>query len=106
MSNVVSCPDEEGKQDAPQQLELLEDLVFAKALPVAEGPELAGPKDDSRVSEDQVLGLLDEVGDSGDQQRHVVEQIVRREDSLRVQRHSVGDTLEPSARELHPRVAE
>ena len=104
--NVVNRPDEEGEQDASQELELLENLVFAKTLRVAEGAELTGTKDDSRVGEDQVLGLLDEVGDPGDEERHVVEQIVCREDSLRVQRHPVGDALEPSARELHPRVTE
>jgi hypothetical protein len=51
-------------------------------------------------------GSLDVVGDPAEQQRDVVEQVVRGEDAVGLERDARGDALQPAAGEVGARVAQ
>jgi hypothetical protein len=84
------------EQDAAEDLVLLEHLVGVEALRVTQRTELHRLGHHRRVGVHRVCRILDVVGDAGEEERHVIEQLVGREDPVGVDGHALLDPLEPA----------
>jgi len=94
---------EKGEEHAPEELVFLEELVRIESLDVPQLAKLHGFRNDWGIRSDPFRGVLDVVGDSVDEERDVVEQLVTGEDSVAFDRDPSGDALEPARRELRTR---
>jgi PAS domain S-box-containing protein len=97
---------EEREQDRAQDLVLLEDLVGVEPLGVPERAELHRLGGDGRLGVDVLARPLEVVGDPVDEERHVVQQLVGREDAIRRHGDPGDDPVEPAAHERVARLAE
>ena len=87
------------KQDAAEDLVLFEQLVLVEPLRVAQRAELHRLGDHRCFGKHRAGGVFDVVRDAEDEQRDVVDEVVRREDAIRFERYPIGDAKQPAARE-------
>jgi hypothetical protein len=105
LRDVVDDLAQEREEDPAEDLVLLEHLVGVEALLVPQGAELHGLGHDHGVAGDRPRRILDVVGDAGQQERDVVEQILAGEDAVRLDRDPLGDARQPVRRQLRARLA-
>ena len=94
------------KEDAAEDLVLLENLVGVEPLFMAQRAELSRFGHDRHVDADLRGRILDVVGDAVDQQRDVVEELIRGKDPVGVDRDARRDPIQPRGRQLAFRRAE
>jgi len=91
---------EKSEDDLAQHLVLFEKLVSVEALRVSKRAELHCFGNHWRLCIDVALGPLEIAGNSFDEQRHVIEQLVGRKYAFGRDRHASGDTAQPTSHQL------
>src|SRR5688572_5492096 len=91
---------EERKENSTEDLVFLENLVDVEALSVAKRTELHRLGNNGHIGADFVYRVLQVISDALNQKRYVIEQLIRREDLVLIERDSGGDALQPPRGQL------
>ena len=97
---VIDHAREKREENAAEDLVLLEHLVFVESLREPELAQLHRLGDDGHFGQDHSLRILNVVGDSQYQKRHVIEKRVGGENAIGVERHPGADSIEPAVGQL------
>src|SRR5687768_17266669 len=96
----------ERAENGPKNLVLLEYLVSVESLRVAQRTQLHRLCDNRRRFIQVTFGMLEIVGDSVDEERDVIEQLLSREDVFALERHAGIYSLEPARHQIFSRASQ
>src|SRR4051812_26179682 len=91
------------EEDAAENFMFLENFVGIEPLRVSERPQLHRLADHRHVHADLRRRILEVARDPIDEQRHVIEQLVRGEDTIEIDGYALGNALEPAGRQFATR---